>query len=233
MRDLITIVIPCKNESGYIGRLLKTIYEQTVRVPVIIADGGSTDGTVAEAKSWMSKLDIRFVEGGTVCRGRNSGAFAANTPFVLFVDADMELRDPQTIHDLCFFLKVNSKVDVVTANIGCHNSRKCDALYSVNNAVQVVSKVIGSPFSTGSFMCVRKEWFDEMRGFDEEILFAEDFWLSKQCKGSRFHVIPNKVYTSDRRFKKVSYWWMIKNCFLSFVNRNNRKHFTSDFKYWE
>lgn len=225
-----TIVIPCKNEQCYIGKLLDSILKQTIHPRIIIADGGSTDFTLEIIKQYESRLQIEVIKGGNVSEGRNNGAKLVTTEFVLFIDADMELRDTELLN------KINHKIykdeyDLVTCNIRCHNSLKTDIVYHMNNIGQYLSKLIGSPFSTGSVMCVRKTTFDAIGGFDPTIQFAEDYWLSKQVK--RFGIVRGNIYTSNRRFIKSGYFWMIKNFIASYFNRNNINHFRKDFNYWK
>ena len=61
---------------------------------VFLADAGSTDGTQELAMSFTGRLDIEVIPGGLPSVGRNAGAGRAITPYVLFIDADMELKDP-------------------------------------------------------------------------------------------------------------------------------------------
>jgi len=61
---------------------------------VYLADANSTDGTPAIAKSFKDRLDVQVIPGGLPAVGRNNGARCALTPYVLFIDADIELADP-------------------------------------------------------------------------------------------------------------------------------------------
>jgi len=232
MREVITVVIPCKNEEGYIDRLLATLYKQTVKPAIIIADGGSADSTIQEIVAWSELLDIQLINGGNVSRGRNMGAALAKTPYVLFVDSDMELRDERTIEEIIYKIK-GGRFDMVTSNIRCHNSFKGDLVYHLNNIGQRISKAIGTPFSTGAMMCVKMTRFRELGGFDEKIHFAEDYWLSKQINPKRFGIVKVNAYTSNRRFLKSGYLWMIKTFMDTYINRNNYEHFTKDINYWK
>lgn len=229
---MITIVIPCKNEEGYMNRLLSTLHRQTVKPAIIIADGGSTDKTLEEISWWRERLNINVIQGGNVSRGRNNGARLVRTPYVLFIDGDMLISKANTLEKLIEKLKTD-KFDLVTAHIRCHNSKRGDFVYHLNNIGQRVSKLIHTPFSTGAFMCVRKSKFDEIGGFDESIHFAEDYWLSKQIKAKRFGILNVNVYTSNRRFLKSGHTYMVTSFLKTFFNRNNHSHFAKDINYWK
>ena len=70
MKDnLLSIVIPCKNEEKQIGRTLELLLNQTIdisKVPIYIADAGSTDSTLHIIGKFISegRLNIKIVPGG-------------------------------------------------------------------------------------------------------------------------------------------------------------------------
>lgn len=234
MNNLFTIVIPCKNEEGYIDKLLYSLQHQTL-IPkqIIIADNNSTDQTIPFINYFKDKLNIQIIQGGNVSFGRNQGAKLVDTKYIIFIDADMELID-NSLLDKTIQLMEKKKYDMCTTNLKCVSSNNTAGfIYFLNNISQRISKLINSPFSTGAFMCITKTKFDELGGFDQKIQFSEDYWLSKQISGCKFGIINSNIYTSDRRFKKMGYWWMIKNFIKSYINRNNREYFLKDFKYWD
>jgi glycosyltransferase involved in cell wall biosynthesis len=58
----VTIAMPCLNEEAFIGPCLQSVLEQTYpldRIEVLVADGGSTDGTL-EAIGRLAALDRRI-----------------------------------------------------------------------------------------------------------------------------------------------------------------------------
>ena len=241
--DLFTVVVPCKNEACRIGVLLQSLLGQTIKPrQIIIADANSTDGTIEKVESFKDTLPIRVIQGGLVGYGRNQGAKLVDTKYILFIDADMSL-DQVDLLEKTIDLMERKSLEMSTTNIGAikglaYNTTTIEYLmssfvYGLNNFGQHLSRLINSPFSTGAYMCITKKKFDDLGGFDEGLTFCEDYWLSKQIHRSKFGIVRgNKIYTSDRRFKKMGYWWMIKNFIKSYVNRNNREYFTKDFKYW-
>jgi succinoglycan biosynthesis protein ExoA len=97
----LSVVMPVFNESGDIERLLEEIFRQeppSGGFEVILADGGSTDGTRdivrnfregrAEVGSSLRMLDN---PGRLSSAGRNVGAGAARGEFVLFLDGHCAL----------------------------------------------------------------------------------------------------------------------------------------------
>ncbi|MHB8301905.1 MAG: glycosyltransferase family A protein [Acidobacteriaceae bacterium] len=68
-------------------------YPQLPDTKVFVADAGSTDGTAEIARSFGAKFPIEVIPGGLPAVGRNAGARRATTPYILFLDADIELPD--------------------------------------------------------------------------------------------------------------------------------------------
>jgi glycosyltransferase involved in cell wall biosynthesis len=214
--------------------LLSSLVLQEVDCPIIVADADSTDRTVSIVDSFRDRLDITIIQGGPVSYGRNAGARLAKTEYLCFIDADVVLQKPDLLYR-CELEMMMHDYDMITTNIHATRGSRLGAklIYCVHNVFQLLSKYT-TPFSTGAFMFVSKDAFDKLGGFDEKILFSEDYYLSKQIERKKFKVIlDSHVLTTDRRFGKVSYWWMIKSCFLSFVNRNNYDYFLRDVNYWD
>ena len=63
MKDLLTIVIPCKNEENYIVPLLESLSQQYgIRdVRIIIADADSTDSTVPLINTYKDELNLSLI----------------------------------------------------------------------------------------------------------------------------------------------------------------------------
>ena len=198
---------------------------------VFVADAGSTDGTPELALSFAGRLDIEVIPGGLPSVGRNAGAGRAKTPYVMFIDADMELKDT-TLLRRAMDLATRRKLECVTTNIWCSNGRLRDqALYVGNNIAQYGSFLV-RPFSTGMFMLFDRKKFWQLGGFHEQILFAEDYRLSQKVERKRFAMLRGGVYTTNRRFKRMGHlkvgWLFLKTA----MNYWTEKYFLRDHKYW-
>src|SRR5690348_2167733 len=93
----LTIVIPAKNEAKLIPRLLNSLmnqdYSKMSNTRVLVADANSTDGTPEIVMGFRDRLNVSVIRGGMPAVGRNHGAAIADTDFILFLDADVELAD--------------------------------------------------------------------------------------------------------------------------------------------
>lgn len=232
----LTIVIPAKNESRLLPTLLNSLCRQDYRympwVKVFVADAGSTDGTQQLALGFGDRLDIEVIPGGLPSVGRNAGARRATTPYVLFIDADMELKDPSLVRRAMELVQ-RRKLHCVTTNIWCSSGTVRDhVLYVANNIAQYGSKIV-RPFSTGMFMLFEKATFDRLGGFHEAALYAEDYLLTKKVANRKFAVVSGRIHTTNRRFRNMGHIKIVGMFLKTMLNTWNDNYFLRDHGYWK
>src|SRR5262245_57597408 len=86
---LVSCVVPVFNGELYLREALDSILAQSYRpLEIIIADDGSTDGSLAIAREFSA--DVRYVRHSTAgpAATRNLGLRAARGQFVAFLEAD-------------------------------------------------------------------------------------------------------------------------------------------------
>jgi len=199
---------------------------------VYVADARSTDGTPGIALSFAHRLSVEVIPGGLPAVGRNAGACLAQTPYVLFMDADIELRDPTLLRRAIDAMQ-RRHLHCLTTNIACPGGSAADRLlFALNNLVQYASRWI-SPFATGMFMLFDKQEFDRQGGFNEHALYAEDYLLSKQVARRRFAVLPGHITTSNRRFRKMGHAHIARMFLRTALNTRNPDYFLRDQGYWD
>ncbi|GHE39740.1 glycosyltransferase family 2 protein [Sphingobacterium griseoflavum] len=89
---LISIVVPCYNQSQYLDECLNSVLNQTYESwECIIVNDGSPDNTEDIAKLWLAK-DARFSyiekENGGLSSARNAGLESAKGNWIQFLDCD-------------------------------------------------------------------------------------------------------------------------------------------------
>jgi len=196
-----------------------------------LADANSTDGTPAVARSFREWLDVEVIPGGLPSVGRNAGAHLAKTPYVLFIDADIELADSSLVRRAVEIMR-RRKLHCATTNIACPGGTAWDQLlYSGNNVMQYLSRLY-KPFSTGMFMMFDTAKFHALGGFHEQALYAEDYLLSQKVARSKFAILSGSVQTTNRRFKKMGHARLIRLFLTTALHTRNESYFLRDHKYW-
>ena len=232
MNKQLTIVIPCKNEGRGVIEALKLIRRQQLDCQVIIADSSDEEGSILLLKKYRvnSTMPIRIVSGGLPSIARNNGAKSIRTPYVLFLDADIYLKDSSLITK-CLTTAIGGDYDLVTCKFRTLNG-DYNWVFRLFNIIQKVSSKF-TPFAIGGFMLFKTEVFRAVGGFDEEAKVAEDYLLSTKIKPSKFKIVNREVYTSSRRFESKGVWYMIKLMLASWWNKNNPEWFREDHNYWK
>jgi len=198
---------------------------------VLVADANSTDATREVVLGFRDRLNVGVIPGGMPSVGRNHGAAQADTPYVLFLDADIELADRSLVRR-CVERAQSKNLHCVTTNIVCRDGSWVDRLFYAGNDFFQYLSYLHRPFATGMFMLFDRKKFQELGGFHEQILFAEDYRLSQQVESKRFAIVRGGVYTTNRRFKKMGHlrvgWLFLKTA----MNFWNEDYFLRDHKYW-
>ncbi len=179
---MISIVIPTLNEEKLIGETLSRLRsELSIPNELIMSDGGSRDETVAIAKKFIDKVVVH--DGAarqTIGAGRNAGAHVCNGDFLVFIDADCVIPDPDRFfaralrhfekHKELVGLTVYLKVFPETATFGDKTIG-----WIMNSAVRARNNLFGKgDCAGGEFQMVRTEAFRKINGYREELVTCED-----------------------------------------------------------
>ena len=231
--DKITIVVPCKNEENYIDHLLDSLRGQNIgNTRIIIADC-STDRTRQVIRDNKGLLNVEIIEGGPVSLAKNRGAGLVNTPYILFIDADVRFFKGTVIQDAVNMIE-SKNLDLIGLNIKCYDQDlRAKFGFTAFNLINHALKHF-SPFAVGAFMLTRKDRFEQFGGFPEQFSTSEDFFLSRKYSPRKFRIIRHHFGQDSRRFKKMGYMGMAKYLVKNFVNRNNQAYWDKldSSKYW-
>ncbi len=233
----LTIVIPCKNEAGYLPEMLQLLagQEDISGTRVIIADGFSTDGTrdiIDNLKVKLSPtLKIEMIDGGKVSAARNAGLKLVATPLVLFLDADTMLTNNKQIKE-CVNKFQKKHLHLLGAPV---KGKEPFTLYAFifllfNIANRFLCLI--SPFAVGNFFLTRTDIINSLGGFDEKAIHGEDYLLSKKYSARKFGFSPYAILQDSRRFKKTGHLKFVAISVLSFFMSWNKKFFYRDIGYW-
>ena len=233
MEMKLSIIIPCKNEEKYIGKLLNSLLQQNLpqNVEIIIADANSTDNTIEIINSYLDLLpNLKIIPGGLPSVGRNLGAKESKGEILLFIDSDVYFKRENIIVKSLDTFKKN-KAEILGCFLNIENNLKVKMVYKICNLIFYLSK-FDKPFVVGSYMMINKDVFFNLGGFDEELMHCEDYFLSKKVNPSKYTIINEYVYTDDRRFKKLGNLGIIKYFVKNMIEKNNKDYFKKDIGYW-
>ncbi len=107
MNELVSIIVPCYNQSEYMDECLNSVLNQTYENwECIIVNDGSPDNTEEVALKWQSK-DSRFIylkkENGGLSSARNFGISNARGKYILPLDCDDKIGNNYTKNALKIF----------------------------------------------------------------------------------------------------------------------------------
>ncbi len=190
---MISIIIPTYNEAGQIAQTISKIYEVKGehKMELIVADGQSTDETIAIAKRYSARTLISERKGRAA--QMNKGASVARGEILYFLHADSIPPKKFTDHISdaynnktvagCFRLEFDYKHWFLEANAWFTR-------FDVN-AIR---------FGDQSLF-ISKEVFYKIGGFREDLLMMEDQEIIHRIKKyGKFKVMHAAVTTSARKY---------------------------------
>lgn len=124
MKPLFSIITLNWNRKEDVGRTLDSMRSQSyVPKEIIVVDNGSTDGSVESLKS--SAPDVRLVElpENLGVEGYNRGIQEANGEYVMLVDNDMDLLQPDTMEKALVYFNANPKLGAVALQVRLQDHR--------------------------------------------------------------------------------------------------------------
>lgn len=210
-----SVLIPTLNEERYIGTLLQALVDQDYKdFEVIVIDAVSEDGTKLVVDTFSDKLNLSFVESPKrgVSFQRNYAAKLAKASQLIFFDADVA-PEPDFISKIDSYLE-KSSVDVLSSwNVPISDKFIDEFLYWVFNRFYLEPMKDKFPAAVGTFIYVKKDAFEAVGGFQEQVRLAEDFDLVRRMfkEGYKYALLKDpKIKFSVRRLEKegrVQFVW--------------------------
>ena len=190
----VALIVTVRNEAATVGPLLDSILSGT-RVPdeIVIADGGSTDGTwdLLRARAAAGPRLRAVLAPGNRSVGRNAAVRASRSPILACTDAGVEV-EPEWLERITRPFDADPAIDVVAGfylPVGRTPFERAAGAVSAP-ALREVDPGRFLP-STRSVAFRRAAW-ERVGGFDEALAHNEDtpFALALKRSGARFHFEP-------------------------------------------
>lgn len=206
----LSIIVPAFNESRLIEQCLQSITTSVeansrpgLTSEVIVVDNNSTDNTAELARQAGARVVFEPIN--QIGRARNTGASQATGDWLLFLDAD-SLLSPGLLTDILQLIESGRYV-------GCGSTLRMDGLpWWANLTLQLWTKAsILCRWAAGALVVCRRDAFQEVGGFDQELYALDEIRLSKQLKqwgrqrGLHFTILTkHPLETSSRKISLYS-----------------------------
>ena len=173
-QPLISVIMPVFNGERYIGAALRSLLrENNLRLDIIVVDDGSTDGTIHIVNQLAAaNSGIRVINGphAGVSKARNTGlaAVPASAAYITFLDSD-DLNVPGRISRQLSLLACRNDIDCVIGLMQLFEAadeETCAALADSRTMTIRSVQLAAALF--------RKNVFDRLGGFNEEMQHGED-----------------------------------------------------------
>lgn len=90
--DLVSVVIPCYNQSHFLGKAIESLFNQTYQnFEIIVVDDGSTDNEIALITSKFDNVRLIKQKNMGLADARNTGLRESTGEFIVFLDSDDRL----------------------------------------------------------------------------------------------------------------------------------------------
>ncbi len=191
----LSIIIPTFNEEDSLDLLLQTAKEHSGKLvrEIIIADGGSTDGTLAVAERNNVKIKLCTRKGRAA--QMNQGAKEANGNVLYFLHADTL---PPNKFDRQIAHTIRSGIHCGCFQLSFDDPHPLLRFYAWFTRFSTTLVRFGD-----QSLFVTKNLFEKIGGFDDSLTVMEDQLIVRSLKKvSKFKVLDDRVITSARRYKQ-------------------------------
>jgi glycosyltransferase involved in cell wall biosynthesis len=200
---MISIIIPTYNRAQNVEEAIQSVLEQDYFHPnredgtyeLLIIDNGSTDETKRIIESFGSRVKYHFLGERGVSRARNFGLSLARGKFIAFLDSDDLWKEDKIRIQMSVMNNLPQTMICYTEEIWIRNGvfvnpRKKHKKYSG----WIFNKVLPLCLLSLSSALFRKEVFDEVGSFDEDLPACEDYDLGiRLAHRYPFHLITKPL----------------------------------------
>ena len=225
---LVSVVLPCRNEQGYIQDCLKSVFDQEPPeggFEILVADGMSTDGTreyLEQAAAEHPQIRVLNNPGRIVSTGLNAAIRTARGDIIVRMDAHT-IYAPDYVRQCLSVLR-----ETGADNVGGPMQTTAETYME-----QAIRAVFHSAFAVGGarshrvgyegyvdtviYGCWKKEVFERIGYFDEELVRNQDdehnFRLTRaggkiyqSGKIRSWYHVRGSLKTLFRQYMQYGYW---------------------------
>lgn len=204
MEDKISIIVCTYNRKNYVEECIKSAISQTHKnTEVIVADGGSTDGTLDIIKKYQDKLKLLVVPNSTTAQCLNAGMKESTGDWIMFLHDDNAFYEnaAETLLEGTKKIK-DSNYDIPYSNMDCIDEQGNIILQTeepnYNNLSDFERNTILLHHYYGniSSCIINKKLLARCGMFDNEIRIDEDYEMWLRCcllYNCRLVLVPGRI----------------------------------------
>ena len=228
-----SIVIPARNEEEELPKCLAAIQAASTfahtEPEIVVALNRCTDQTESIAQAAGCKL--AFNDTKNLASIRNAGAKETTGKFLITIDADSQMSENM----LATIRHVMSTERFIGGGVMIYPTRWSLGILLTGLCLLPIALRYG--ISAGLFFC-RREDFNTIGGFNEELASVEDIDFAKRLKelgrmkGQRYaNLFRAYIISSTRKFDRFGDWYFIKNFSQSLTALKGQDQKVAD-KFW-
>lgn len=179
---MISIVVIGKNEEARIGKCLKSIKDAmgVMLYEIVYVDSRSQDQSAAIARRWGARCYVLSEEKTTAGLGRLIGTKEAKGEYLLFLDADMELR--KGFVEKALLSMVHSGYDGVTGIRDDLYTKDGQIVSRVSNYFNCRAERIAPEF--GGALMIKSDALEKAGGWSADTIACEEAELHARLKAA-------------------------------------------------
>ena len=177
----VSVVIPAYNYGRFIKEAIDSVLKQSwPAIEVVVVDDGSTDETRSVVESFDGRVRYLKQENAGVCVARNRGVSESNGDLIAFLDAD-DMWEPAKLEKQLAKFDADPEVGLVHCGLREFDSETSE---TVSTRLEGQEGFVADELLlwerpavnvSGSSVMVRREVFDAVGGFDEQLKVGEDW----------------------------------------------------------
>jgi glycosyltransferase involved in cell wall biosynthesis len=237
MTPSVSVIIPCRNEEKFIGKVLQNIIKQDYppgKLEVFVVDGKSTDKTkdiIAGMLPQYPHFQLLDNPDKIVPHAMNLAIKKCKGDVVIRMDAHAIYPEDYISTLVKYLVELDAdNVGGVWLTVSGANTLKAEAIaaatshpFGIGNAHYRLGASAPMRVDTVPFGCYRKEVFDRIGLFDEDLIRNQDDEFNGRLikHGGKIFIIPSvqMQYFARENFSKLSSMFYQYGFFKPLVNR--------------
>jgi len=204
----LSVIIPTLNEQDCLPVLLADLNAQKrMNLEIIIADGGSTDGTLNRCRAF-NPIIVKAPRGRA--RQLNAGFKKSSGDNLLFLHADTRIKNPDLLsaalnHWGTALANANSETIAGHFPLKFMRTNRNNSMSFRYTEGKTHFNRINTTNGDQGFL-LKRSFFEDLGRFDESQYFLEDQKLAEKIRTrGTWITLPGRLYTSSRRFEVEGY----------------------------